>query len=193
MNEAGYAHTCHVSRRAIRLPRLLRPLRPGPYAAVRGRGIIGPVSSTLSAVPARQRLRAANVAALFAVLLLVVGVLPWFANAPASVRVLASVSLLGGVGLTLITWGLRRSVTLDGAVAAALEFDAVVSSAVAEAGGGCGCGHEHNPDDLTFADEPAEGQAQIGHATGSSHPHDCAAAGSCDQSCASCALGALRS
>ncbi|WP_241895652.1 hypothetical protein [Jatrophihabitans sp. GAS493] len=152
------------------------------------------MSSQLSSIPPYKRRQAAAVAGGSAVFLLVVGLLPWIGSAATSVRLLATVAILAGLLFGLICWGLLRSIRLD---AAEVELDAVLSAAVAEAGVGCDCGHEHNPDDLTFADEPAPGSEQIKHATGGNHPRAhgaaCGSTENCDHSCATCALSTLKS
>src|SRR6478735_326049 len=80
-------------------------------------GIIGRVSSQLSAVPPRQRRRAAAVAGFFAIFLIVAGALPWIGTAEASVRILGTVAIVAGVVLGLICWGMVYSLRVDAVLA----------------------------------------------------------------------------
>jgi len=101
---------------------------------------------------------------LLAALLVAVGVVPWAAPAPGSLRVLSTVALALAILLGLIAWGLLTSIRADLAESAESRVDAAITAAVAD----FGCGHDHDPDEL----------------------HVCpSAAGSCTHDCASCLRG----
>jgi hypothetical protein len=128
------------------------------------------MSSALSSVPYARRKRAAQSAALLAVIMVAVFAVSWARPAPGFVRLVTSVALLGAIVLGLMSWGLLRSMRLDQAEA---RLDAAVAREVAHAGAGLDCGHEHDADELHVTDtDPA-----------------CEAGDACDHSCAACVLG----
>jgi hypothetical protein len=133
------------------------------------------VSSDLSRIPIDRRRQAAIFTGLTAVVLVVVGVLPWVGSAPAAVRVLATVVLVVGVGLALVAWGLLHSTTLDQHRQADAEFDAMLVEAAGPAGA-CGCGQSHDPDELHITD---------------ACEHD-GAGEACAHNCDTCVLSSLR-
>jgi hypothetical protein len=92
------------------------------------------------------RRRAAATSGLLAVLLGAVGAAPWVGSAPGAVRAVSTLALGAAVVVGLVAWGLLTSVGTD---AAESRLDASVVSAIASAGfAGCGCGHEHDPDEM---------------------------------------------
>jgi multisubunit Na+/H+ antiporter MnhG subunit len=130
------------------------------------------VSSSLSSVPVERRRHAAAVAGLLATLLAAMGVLPWVGDAPGAVRVFSIVALVAAVVVALVAWGLLASAATD---RAETRLDAAIASAVAEAGGACDCGHEHDPDEMHITDAAS-----------------CPSGGTCTHSCDTCVLAARR-
>jgi len=173
MDEAGDAHE-------------VRGYRPGstslvPLSSV----IIVDVTSPLSGIAVEKRRQLAATLGLLAMLFLAVGAVSATAKVTAVTTACIVVSLVVAVLLSLIAWGMLRSVRAD---AADRRIDAAIEEAM-KAGGRsmCDCGHEHDPDELHFVD--GEGQ----HVTGSSHT--CAHDGSgtdCAHSCDTCVLASLR-
>ena len=135
------------------------------------------MSSDLSRIPVDRRRHAAALLGLFAAFLVTVGVLPWVAATTTGIRVFAAVTLLVGVLLALVAWGLLQSTVLDRRQRAEAELDSVILDTAQAAGAGCGCGHEHDPDELHFTDEAP------------CSPESAA----CAHTCESCVLNALRS
>ena len=131
------------------------------------------VSSPLAHVPIASRRKMASTVVLFAVLLLVIGVVALTGNGSGGATVLGVLALVIGATLALIAWGTVRSVRLD---RAERELDATLEAAVAAHGMSCGCGQEHDPAELHITDECE---------------HDGAGA-TCSHDCDSCALAALR-
>lgn len=93
------------------------------------------------------------------------------------------VALLIAVLLGLMAWGVLHSIKLDLNDRA---VDAAIVEAMQAAGRSmCGCGHEHDPDELHFVD--GEGQ----HLTGAKCAHDGTGV-DCSHSCNTCVLAAMR-
>jgi hypothetical protein len=127
------------------------------------------MSSSLSVVPLERRRRAAWAAGLLAAVMLIVFVLAWVRPAPGVVRLFGALALAGAVLLGLMTWGVVRSIRLDRA-------DAALDAAIASTGAvKCGCGRDHDHDELHLTDATCERGA------------------SCDHSCAACVLAARSS
>jgi hypothetical protein len=142
-------------------------------------GIIESVTrSQLATVPVESRRRAATGLALMAVLLLVVGVLPWASAAPASVRILATAALLAALFSGLLAWGLARSVTLEARRLQEAELDQTLLGAMS-----CDCGHDHAADGTMDGSAPAAPPAV---------PCDAVPDTDCPHTCASCVLAQLR-
>jgi high-affinity Fe2+/Pb2+ permease len=118
------------------------------------------VPSQLSSLPVERRRQAAATAGLVAALLVAVGIVPWAAPAPGSLRVFSTVALAAAIVLGLVAWGLLTSIRADRAES---QVDAAIASAVAD----FGCGHDHDPDEL----------------------HVCPVAGTCTHDCATCLRG----
>jgi hypothetical protein len=158
----------------------------GPLGAQYRGGIIMGVTDMqrqLSAVPAARRRQAVRALSVLSVLFLAVGILPWTAPAPLSVRLVALVAVLAAALGASIAWGLAHSITLDRQRAREAEFDAMLAAA----GGGCNCGTDHGA-----GGHPARPGAT--DAASSADP-DCPADGhgaTCAHDCAACVLSQLR-
>lgn len=137
------------------------------------------MSSSLSSIPVEKRRRAAATAGLFAMLFVTMGVVALTGRTPTVVLVFSGISLTVAAALGLVAWGLLNSVRLD---VAESSLDRAVERTVAESGvSTCGCGHEHDPDEL--------------HVTGDPCDHDGAgreAGLACSQTCDTCVLAAMR-
>ena len=133
------------------------------------------MNSALSGVPVARRRTAAATLGLFAVLFLAVGAVAATGTGTGVVRAFAAVALLLAVLLGLLAWGVAHSVKLD---LADQRLDAAIAQAVAEHGGAlaCGCGHDHDPDELHVTD---------------ACEHD-GAGETCEHDCETCVLAALR-
>ena len=143
------------------------------------------MTSPLSGIAVEKRRQLAATLGLLAMLFLAVGAVSATATVNAITTACIVVSLVVAVVLSLMAWGVLRSVRTD---AADRRIDAAIEQAM-KAGGRsmCDCGHEHDPDELHFVD--GEGQ----HVTGSSHT--CAHDGTgtdCAHSCDTCVLASLR-
>ena len=95
----------------------------------------------------------------------------------------AAVALVAALLLALLAWGVANSLRLDRAAASARagraaerELDAAIEAAVREHGG-AGCGHDHDPSELTVPDDPCE---RDGHGAG------------CTHSCETCVLATMQ-
>jgi hypothetical protein len=104
------------------------------------------VSASLSTIPVATRRRAAVGLAGFALLSTVVGVLAIVDGHPALVTV-GVLALLAAAVIILAAWGMWQSVRLD---VAGVRLDAAVVGVLAEHGDSltCGCGHQHDPNEL---------------------------------------------
>lgn len=89
------------------------------------------MTSTLSTVPVDRRRRSAYVAAAFAVVLLVVGVLPWTMPTDSVIRFLTAFVLVAAALAGLIAFGLLRSIKV-----------APPRAVSGGCGGGCQCGQQ---------------------------------------------------
>lgn len=133
------------------------------------------MSSELSRIPITRRRHAAALLGLLAVFMIAVGVLPWAAETSPGVRVVATVVLVAAVLVALVAWGLLHSTVLDERRQADAEFDARLIEAAGPAGA-CGCGHDHDPDELHITDACAHDGGGV----------------ECEHNCDSCVLAALR-
>ncbi len=112
---------------------------------------------------------------LFAVLFLAIGAVAAIGSgggASAAAPVFSALALVVGALLGLMAWGVQRSIGLDAADAADRRLTAVAENALAEHGGYqsmCGCGVQHDPDELHVVD--AEPCAHDG--SGAACSHDC--------------------
>lgn len=115
---------------------------------------------------------------LFATLFAAVGAVAATGRGTAAAPVFCAIALAVAVLLGLIAWGVQRSIRID---LAERSLDAAIEETIAHAGGHaamCGCGHEHDPDELHVTD--AEACAHDG--SGAACSHDCE----------TCVLAALR-
>jgi hypothetical protein len=139
------------------------------------------VNSPLSGIPIGSRRRLAATVGLFAVLFGAVGVVSSTGTTPGIVRVFAAIALIVAVLLGVAAWGVAHSVRLD---LAEERLDKVIDTAIDGAAGthagtdlACGCGHDHDADEMHVSDEPC---APDGAGT------------ECTHSCDTCVLASLR-
>lgn len=127
------------------------------------------MSSQLSSVPIERRRQAAAACGLLTALLLAVGIVPWVADAPGSIRALSTMALVAAGAAGLVAWGLVASIRAD---VAERRVDAAIAEVVTEAAAtgaltGFDCGHDHDPDEMTV----------------------CPSVGTCTHDCATCLRG----
>src|SRR5690348_8871771 len=142
----------------------------------RASAIIEGVSSRLARVPVRGRRRLAATLLLFAMLFVAVAAVAATGRGTAAAPVFCAVALCVAILLGLIAWGVQRSVSID---LAEQRFDAAIDETMSEHGGHaamCGCGHEHDPNELHVTD---------------ACDHDGSGA-ACAHDCETCVLAALR-
>jgi hypothetical protein len=145
----------------------------------RGRRRVGHnrgVSSRLSRVPLSGRRRLAATLVLFAAMFLAIGAVSAVGPGTSGAPVFCAIALSVAVLLALIAWGVQRSVAIDVADA---RLDAAIEDTIAASGGHaamCGCGVEHDPNELHVTDACS---------------HDGAGA-ACAHDCQTCILAALR-
>jgi hypothetical protein len=141
------------------------------------------VTSPLSQIEVDKRRQVAAPLGLFAMLFLAVGAVAATGATTALIKGFVVVALLIAVLLGLMAWGVMHSIKLDVSDRA---LDAAIEQAVLASGGSmCGCGHQHDPDELHFVD--GEGQ----HLTGAKCAHD-GTGTDCSHSCDTCVLAAMR-
>jgi hypothetical protein len=141
------------------------------------------VSSPLSQIEIDKRRQVAATLGLFAMLFIATGAVAATGATTALIKGFVIVSLLIAVLLGLMAWGVLHSIKLD---LTERELDAAIEDAVRTSGRSmCGCGHEHDPDELHFVD--GEGQ----HVTGNKCAHDGTGV-DCSHSCDTCVLAAMR-
>jgi hypothetical protein len=104
------------------------------------------VSSSLSTIPVATRRRGAVGLAGLALLSTVVGGLA-VADGHAALVTVGVLALLAAAVIALAAWGMWHSARLD---AASTRLDTAVAGVLAEHGAAltCGCGHEHDPNEL---------------------------------------------
>jgi hypothetical protein len=142
------------------------------------------VNSALSGIPIERRRRSAATLGLVAVLFVTVGVVALTGSTPGVVRVFSAISLAVAAVLALIAWGVAHSVKLD---AAEQRLDAAIDAAVqGRPALACGCGHEHDADELHVTDAD-----RLGGTDAEACAHD-GSGGACAHDCDSCTLKALR-
>jgi hypothetical protein len=139
------------------------------------------VDSPLAGIPIERRRLLAATLGLFAVLFVAVGVVASTGATPGVVRVFSAVALVVAMVLGAIAWGVTHSVTID---VREQRLDRAIERAMAErapTGGhplSCGCGHDHDADELHVTDADA-GRCPVSGT-------DCA------HSCDSCVLASMR-
>jgi hypothetical protein len=142
------------------------------------------VTSQLSGIPVDKRRQVAATLGLFAVLFLAVGAVAATGATTAVVKAFVVIALVVAVLLGLVAWGVMHSVRLE---LADRRLDAAIEAAVRANGRTiCGCGHEHDPDELHFTDGPGQ------HLTGAKCAHD-GLGSDCAHDCATCVLTSMRS
>lgn len=141
------------------------------------------MTSPLSEIEIDKRRQVAATLGLFAMLFIATGAVAATGATTALIKGFVVVSLLVAVLLGLMAWGVLHSIKLDLSERA---LDAAIEDAVQASGRTmCGCGHEHDPDELHFVD--GEGQ----HLTGNKCAHDGSGV-DCSHSCDTCVLAAMR-
>lgn len=135
------------------------------------------MNSPLSGIPIERRRLLAATLGLFAVLFVAVGVVATTGTTPGVVRVFSAVALSVAVLLGAAAWGVTHSVQID---LREQRLDKAIEDAMTERGGpdpgACGCGHDHDADELQVSDEPC---AHDGTGT------------DCTHSCDTCVLASL--
>ncbi|MGH8961117.1 MAG: hypothetical protein ACRDWT_07910 [Jatrophihabitantaceae bacterium] len=131
------------------------------------------MNSALSGIPIPRRRGLAATLGLFAVLFIAVGAVA--ATGGGALRVFSALALAMALALALIGWGVLHSIRIDTAEA---RLDAAIEDAISSGGPelACGCGHDHDPDELHVTD----GCARDGHGA------------DCRHNCDLCLLAALR-
>ncbi len=125
------------------------------------------MSSPLSAIPVAARRRIAATLGLFVALFAAVAAVAATGRSTPAAPVFAGIAIAVAVLLALIAWGLVRSIRLDEAEA---SLDAAIEATVRASGGQpCGCGHEHDPNELHVTDACAH------DGTGQACARDCGA------------------
>jgi hypothetical protein len=132
------------------------------------------VNSRLSAVPIAGRRRLAATLGLFSVLFIAVGAVAATGTGSAAAPVFSAVALVIAALLALMAWGIAHSVKLD---LAEQRLDRAIEETMSARGASmCGCGHDHDPDELHVTDACA---------------HDGSGA-ACAHDCDTCVLAAMR-
>lgn len=141
-----------------------------------GFGILLGVSSTLSRVPVPRRRLLAATLGLFAVLFVAVGTVATTGSAVSAVRVFSAIAFTIAAVLALMAWGVAHSVRID---VAEQRLDAAIAESIARSGAAatCGCGHEHDPDEM--------------HVTSAACAHD-GSGTDCAHDCRTCLLRSMR-
>jgi hypothetical protein len=116
-------------------------------------------------VPVAARARLAAMLGLFAVLFIAIGVVSATGAGATSAPAFAAAAFVVATLLGLMAWGVRHSIAID---RAERRLDRAIEAAVASNGADmCGCGHQHDPDELHVTDCGRDG-------TGAACAHDCA-------------------
>ena len=136
------------------------------------------MASTLSRIPVENRRRLAATVGLFATLFIAVGAVATTGPSSAGVRVFSVLAFVVAALLALTGWGVLRSVRLDMAeqrLDRAVEASVAALAPQARAQLTCGCGHDHDPNEMHVDGAPASGpDTRCGHdGHGLSCAHDC--------------------
>lgn len=156
---------------------------PGAFGVAATSSIIEAVSTSLSSLSVARRRHIAATLGLFAMLFLAVGAVAATGQSTTVVDVFVVIALIIALMLALLAWGVLHSITLDRAAVRSVDegrrIDAAIEQALAEQGGGltCGCGHDHDPDELHVTDDPCSRD-------GSGHE--------CSHTCDTCVFSRLR-
>lgn len=173
------------TKRAMRTGSEITDPSSGPAGAVGHNRV---VSSPLSGIPVEKRRQLAATLGLFAMLFIAIGAVAATGANTAVVKTFVVIALAAACVLGLMAWGVLHSVKQD---AAERRLDSAIEEAIRANGHAvCGCGHEHDPDELHFTDGPGQ------HLTGAKHQAGCAHDGrgaDCAHNCDTCVLaGAVR-
>lgn len=134
-------------------------------------------SPELSQIPIEKRRKLAATVGLFAVLFIAVGAVAATGPSTTGIKVFVVLAFLVAFGLGLVSWGITTSVKRE---LGERRLDDAINEVVAARGGmSCGCGHDHDPNELHITDEDE------------TCAHDGAGA-ACAHDCDSCVLTALR-
>lgn len=126
--------------------------------------ILDGVNSPLSSVPIDKRRQLAATLGLFAVLFVAVGTVSATGHQTAVLRVFTVIAFLVAVLLSLTGWGVIHTIKID---LAEQRLDAAIEAAIAgrhgDAALACGCGHDHDPDELHVDEGGATGAGACAH------------------------------
>lgn len=130
--------------------------------------ILEGVNSALSGIPIDRRRRLAATLGLFAVLFVTVGVVATTGTTPGVVRVFSAIAFVVAAMLALAAWGISHSVKVD---VADQSLDRAIDEAIAARGGvACGCGHDHDMDEMHVQADP---DVCAHDGSGAACAHDC--------------------
>ncbi|MDP9115797.1 MAG: hypothetical protein M3O28_00710 [Actinomycetota bacterium] len=150
------------------------------------------MSSPLSGIPIERRRQFAATLGLFAVLFVAVGIVAMTGRAHGVAIGFSAVSLSVAALLALGAWRVALTVRAD---LAEQHLDAAIAESIATLGPGqmCGCGHDHDPDELHVSTARHAEVSTARHADMGSA--DCADDGhglDCSRDCPSCVLASMR-
>lgn len=138
------------------------------------------MSSPLARIPVVKRRQLAATLALFATLFVAVGAVALTGATTAVLKVFVGVAFVVAVLLAMLAWGVANSIRIDTAASGEAQLDDAIERAVRARGEsmcGPGCGHDHDPSEMTITDAACD---QDGHGV------------ACTHSCDTCTLAALR-
>lgn len=145
------------------------------------------MSSSLAGIPVHKRRQIAGTLGLFAALFIAVGAVAVTGTSSALLTVIVVIAFVVGAVLAVLCWGVAASITDD---VADRQLDAAVEAALAAAPPtvrrqfSCGCGQEHDPDEMHVVDAEPPAVTDV-------CAHDGAGV-ACTHSCDTCALARLR-
>ncbi|WP_460605295.1 hypothetical protein [Jatrophihabitans fulvus] len=138
------------------------------------------MSSPLARIPVVKRRQLAATLALFATLFVAVGAVALTGATTVVLKVFVGIAFAVAVFLAFLAWGVANSIRIDTAATDEARLDDAIERAVLARGEsmcGPGCGHDHDPSEMTITDAPCD---QDGHGV------------ACTHSCETCTLSALR-
>lgn len=107
------------------------------------------MNSSLSAIPLAKRRQLAATLGLFATLFVAVGAVATTGHPTIVLRVFAALAFVVAALLALMGWGVLHTIKVD---LAEQRLDTAIAEAIAAREGdpalACGCGHDHDPDEL---------------------------------------------
>lgn len=131
------------------------------------------MSSPLSTIEIEKRRQVAATLGLFAMLFIAIGAVAATGASTAIIKGFVAVALVVALVLGLLAWGVLHSIRLD---LAERRLDAALAAAVTASGSTvCGCGVDHDPDELHVANCRHDGSGT-----------------DCSHSCDTCVLAAMR-